>query len=110
MRRLLVLGLLLLTACPPEDPGEDPDPPGDPNNPFPTKPPAVGLGRIRGKLTPFQSASRSVSEPAARPPPLQGDNASKLSRALSRAIAQQKLGTRKAGLEVSLPDLPVVPP
>ncbi|HEX8705460.1 MAG TPA: S8 family peptidase [Myxococcaceae bacterium] len=111
MRRLLILGLLLLTACPPEDPGEDPDPPPttDPNDPRPTRPPALGKGRIQGKLTPFQSGGRSVVDPPARPPPLQGENASKLSQALSRALSQKKLSTRKAALEVSLPDLPVVP-
>ncbi len=111
MRRLLILGLLLLTACPPNDPGEDPDdPPTNPNDPNPTTPPASTLGRIQGKLTPFKSGGSSVSEPGARPPPLQGDNARKLSQALSRAIAQKKLSTSKAGLEVSLPELPVVPP
>jgi serine protease len=109
MRRLLILGLLLLTACPPSDPDDPPDGPPNPNDPFPTAPPASGKGRIQGKLTPFQSASRSVGEQA-RPPPLQGENASKLSQALSRAIAQKKLATRKAGLEVSLPELPVIPP
>ncbi len=109
MRRLLILGLLLLTACPPQDPDDDPDP-TDPNNPNPTSPPAAGKGRIQGKLTPFQSGGSSVVNPPARPPPLQGENASKLSQALSRAIAQKKLSTRKAALEVSLPDLPVVPP
>jgi len=108
MRRLLILGLLLLTACPSEDP--DDDPPTDPNDPFPTAPPAAGKGRVQGKLTPFQSGGRSVIDPPARPPPLQGENASKLSQALSRAIAQKKLSTRKAALEVSLPDVPVVPP
>jgi serine protease len=111
MRRLLLLGLLLLTACP-EDSGEDPDPPPttDPNNPNPTTPPALGRGRIQGRVTPFQNGSSSVSEPAARPPPLQGGNASRLSQALSRAISQKKLGTHQAALEVSLPDLPVVRP
>jgi serine protease len=107
MRRLLILGLLLLTACPEES---EEDPPPDKNDPFPTSPPAAGKGRVQGKLTPFQSGGRSVADPPARPPPLQGANASKLSQALSRALSQKKLSTRKAAIEVSLPDLPIVPP
>ncbi|MDY7227101.1 S8 family peptidase [Hyalangium rubrum] len=89
MRRLLILGLLLLTAC-----EEEPS------------------GRIQGKLTPFQKGGgRSSAQPTARPAPLQGDAAVRLSQALSRAVTrQQGLGTRKSAIEVTLPDPLIVPP
>ncbi len=110
MRRLLILGLLLLAAACSSVDDEEPVDPVIPDPTNPTIPPDSTKGRIMGRLTPFQSGTRSVSEPSARPPPLQGDSARKLSEALSQAIAQQKLSTRKAGLEVSLPELPIVPP
>jgi serine protease len=97
MRRLLVLGLLLLTACPTEDP-DDPNPVG---------PPPANKGRIQGRLSPFQSSGGSA---AVRPPPLQGERGRELARAISRAISEQRLAARKSALEVSLPDLPVILP
>ncbi|WP_224364912.1 S8 family peptidase [Hyalangium versicolor] len=100
MRRLLILGLLLLTACP--DEGTDPDNPDD-------LPPA-NTGRIQGKLNPFQGSSQSAGAPARRPSLLQGQGAEVLSRALKDALTQQRLQTRQSGLEVSLPELPIIPP
>jgi len=91
MRRLLILGLLLLTACPDE---EEPPPPS-------TK------GKIQGKLSPFLGSS-SV-KPAARPPILQGEAGAALQQALQRAASQQRLQQRKSALEVSDPDLPILP-
>jgi serine protease len=99
MRRLLVLGLLLLTACQTEE--------EDPTNPNPTTPPPADKGRIQGKLNPFQSSGGSAS---VRPPPLQGERGRELARAISRAISEQRLGSRKSALEVSLPELPIIPP
>jgi serine protease len=96
MRRLLILGLLILTACPPEDPGEDPDPP---------KP---DKGRVQGKLSPFMGSS-SVGAPAARPSLLKGQGAAELTRALQARAQQLRLKQRQAALDVSQPDFPVIP-
>ncbi|KFE71386.1 S8 family peptidase [Hyalangium minutum] len=94
MRRLLILGLLLLTGCP-EDTGEEPLPTDE--------------GRVQGKLTPFLGSS-SVGSTASRPALLQGQGAAELSRALQRARAQQqRLKQQKASLDVSQPDFPVIP-
>jgi serine protease len=71
MRRLLMLGLLLLTACPKE---EEP----------------VTTGRIQGRLNPFKRAGQSAGPTVARPPLLQGENAQAVSRAISRALARQR--------------------
>ncbi|HVG63974.1 MAG TPA: S8 family serine peptidase [Hyalangium sp.] len=92
MRRLLILGLLLLTACPDET---DPDP--TPTN----------KGRVQGKLSPFMGSS-SV-KPAARPAILQGQAGAAITQALQRAASQQRLQQRKSSLEVSDPDLPILP-
>ncbi|HYH96930.1 MAG TPA: peptidase S8, partial [Hyalangium sp.] len=94
MRRLLILGLLVLTACP-EDPEEDPPPTGD-------------TGRVQGKLSPFLGSSSL--EPAARPEILKGQAAAELSRALQRARTQQRLKQRQSALEVSQPDFPILSP
>jgi serine protease len=92
MRRLLILGLLVLTACP-EEP--EPPPPGD-------------TGRVQGKLSPFLGSSSLA--PAARPEILKGQAAAELSRALQRARTQQRLKQRQSALEVSQPDFPILSP
>ena len=92
MRRLLILGLLFLTACPEEEPL-----PSD-------------KGRVQGKLTPFLGSS-AVGSAASRPAILQGQGAAELSQKFQRARAQQlRLKQQKAALDVSQPDFPVIPP
>jgi serine protease len=93
MRRLLILGLLLLTACP-EETEPDPTPAGD-------------TGRVQGRLSPFQGSS-SVG-PAARPAILQGQGAEALKESFQRAVAQHRLKQRQSALEVTDPDFPIVP-
>jgi len=94
MRRLLILGLLILTACPGDT--EEPPPPSD-------------KGRVQGKLSPFLGSS-SVGPAASRPAILQAQGAAELSRVIQRARAQQRLKQRQAALDVSQPDFPVIPP
>lgn len=96
MRRLLILGLLLLTACPGKKSDEN-LPTGD-------------NGRIQGKLNPFQGSGAGAGLPAPRPSLLQGQGAEELSRALARALGQQRLKTRQSSLVVSMPDIPIIPP
>ncbi|WP_224243083.1 S8 family peptidase [Hyalangium gracile] len=96
MRRLLILGLLLLTACPEETPGEEP--------------PAPDKGRIQGKLNPFRGSGQAAGVSVNRPPLLQGQGAEELSRAFSRVMAQQRLKKRQSALEVTFPNIPIVLP
>jgi serine protease len=95
MRRLLILGLLLLTACPEETPDTLP---------------ADGSGRIQGKLNPFQGSGAAVGPHSQRPALLEGQGAAELSRALSRALTQHGLKAHASALEVSMPDIPIIPP
>ncbi|MBN1207279.1 MAG: S8 family peptidase [Myxococcaceae bacterium] len=91
MRRLLILGLLLLTACPKEEKEEEVP---------------VTTGLIQGKLNPFKGAGQSAEPTVARPPLLQGESAEAVSRAISRALArqqQQRLEVGRSSLEVSQP-------
>ncbi|ADO74764.1 S8 family peptidase [Stigmatella aurantiaca] len=100
MRRLLILGLLLLTAC--KDTGtEDPDP---------GKPPAANKGRIQGQLSPFQGSSASVGGASQRPPALQGEQARKLTQAFSRAIAQKQQQRKTAAMGLTDSGLPILMP
>jgi len=96
MRRLLILGLLWLTACPGKTPDDNPQPTG--NN-----------GRIQGKLTPFMG-SASVGPAVPRNELLKGQGAEELARALARIRGQQQPKTRQSALEVSMPDIPIIPP
>lgn len=94
MRRLLILGLLFLTACPEET-----------EEPLPSD-----KGRVQGKLTPFLGSS-AVGPAASRPAILQGQGAAELSQKFQRARAQQlRLKQQKAAIDVSQPDFPVIPP
>lgn len=97
MRRLLFLGLLLLTACPEETPPDD-------------NPPATTTGRVQGTLNPFQGSSQSYGPGVRRPPLLQGQGAQELTRALKQALTQQRLQTRQSSLEVTFPDIPIIQP
>ncbi|WP_205525415.1 S8 family peptidase [Pyxidicoccus trucidator] len=101
MRRLLLLGLLLLTAtgCPDEDDDDD-----RPNRPDAGNPEATGV--IRGQLTPFRSSDESAEGGASRVVH------SPLSQADLTKLKEQVRGMRlrKPGPVVTDPGLPIVPP
>ncbi|MDC0710348.1 S8 family peptidase [Stigmatella sp. ncwal1] len=97
MRRLLVLGLLFLTAC--EDSGSGPD-----------DPPSSRKGRIQGQLSPFQGSSSSVGGASQRPSALQGEQARKLEQAFSRAFAQKKQQRKAAEQGLTDAGLPILMP
>jgi serine protease len=99
MRRLLVLGLLLLTAC--EKSEDGPEPGG---------PPSGNKGRIQGQLSPFQGSSASVGISSQRPPALQGEEGNKLAQAFSRAFALKKQQLRAAAQGLTSPELPILMP
>lgn len=98
MRRLLLMGLLLLTAtaCPSEDDDGTPDA-GNP----------AATGTIRGQLTPFRSNDEATDE---------GGVSREAHLPFSKAeLAKLKtqlrgLHVRKDGPVVTDPDLPIVPP
>jgi len=75
MRRLLLVGLLGLTACPDE-----------PIPPLPPKP----TGTVQGTLTPFRGQSATASL-TALPAFLQGEGGARISKAISQALTRQQL-------------------
>ena len=75
MRRLLLVGLLGLTACPDE--------------PIPPLPPK-STGTVQGTLTPFRGQSDTWSI-SALPAPLQGERGARISKAISQALSRQQL-------------------
>ncbi len=93
MRRLLILGLLLLTAC--ESSGD----PEDPNK-----------GRIQGQLSPFQGSTASAGSSSACPAVLQGEEGRKLAQAFSRAFAQKRQQLKAAAQGLTSPELPILMP
>jgi serine protease len=94
MRRLLLVGLLLLTACP----GEDDD-----------DRPASRDGTISGTLTPFRSGAGSADGEAPRQvrSPL---GAAELARLKEKIRALKTQGVRRDRQVVTDPLLPIVPP
>jgi serine protease len=99
MRRLLVLGLLLLTAC--ESSEEGPEPGG---------PPTGNRGRIQGQLSPFQGSTASVGISSPRPPELQGESGRKLAQAFSRAVAHKQQQLKAAAQGLKGETLPILMP
>ncbi|QSQ20261.1 S8 family peptidase [Pyxidicoccus parkwayensis] len=102
MRRLLLLGLLLLTAtgCPGEDDDDDDNDRPDAGNPAAT-------ATIRGQLTPFRGNGESAEEGGVSREahlPFSKAEWTKLRAKL------QGLHVRKDGPVVTDPDLPIVPP
>jgi serine protease len=77
MRRLLLVGLLGLTACP-----DEPIPP--------LPPPTSTKGTVQGTLTPFQGQA-SITPLTALPAFLQGESGARISKAISQALSRKQL-------------------